>query len=230
MPPQGGGAQQAGQPGAGYPPQGAMYPPPGYPPMPPQGGGAQQAGQPGAGYPPAGYPPQGAMYPPPPYGYPPYGYPPYGYPPEPPVVQPIGSFGIDEKAFQTKIKLPKHNLSFDENKFLRLLAGSISLTKDEKKRIIEAVPKLTQYQVDELVRILEEEKRKFSELDVRHKGQLDELETKHHREWEDLEIEMSSGEVQKEEESEMEKVRAALSTGSQEKRPSNSSEQGSPSS
>ncbi|MEI7511561.1 MAG: hypothetical protein WCJ84_05370, partial [Candidatus Peregrinibacteria bacterium] len=213
-------------------PQPGAYPPPppgyGYPPQP--GYGAPQDGQnpaqPGAQTPPAGYgyAPQPGAYPPPPpgYGYPPYGggyppagyqQPPYGgaaYPPEPPVVQPIGNFGRDEKAFKTKIKLPKHNLQFDENHFLLLLAGSISLTKDEKKRIIEAVPRLTQYQVDELMRILEEEKRKFSELDVRHKQQLDELEGKHNQEWEDLEIEMSSGDAKREEEEALARARAGI--------------------
>jgi peptidoglycan hydrolase CwlO-like protein len=124
------------------------------------------------------------------------------------VTQPIGSFGRTD-GFQTKIKIPAHQLKFDENKFLRLMAGSISLTKDEKKRIIEAVPKLTQFQVDELIRILQEEKDKFSALDVKHKEQLRGLESKHAQEWEDLEMEMTAGDAKKAQEAQLAQARAA---------------------
>src|SRR6185295_3642134 len=153
-------------------------------PYPPQGGQYGYAPPPGYGYAPPppgyGYPPQAGQYgyAPPPPG---YGYPPAGYPPPPvdqgPVV-PSGSFGRDDKSFKTTIKIPAHNLTFDENRFLCLLAGSISLTMDEKWRIIQAVQKMSQYQVDELMNILEEQKRKFSELDMKHKEQLRELEKK----------------------------------------------------
>jgi hypothetical protein len=124
-------------------------------------------------------------------------------------VKPIGNFGRED-TFQTSIKLPENNLNFDDNLFLRLLAGSISLTKDEKRRVIEAVPRLTQQQVDELIRILQEEKSKFSELDVKHKDQLKALENQHKVEWEALEAEMMSEEQAEEEESEAEAIRAKL--------------------
>jgi len=217
QPPMGGaqGAQGAGgydpaQYGYGPPPPGYGYPPAGYPPPPP-----------GYPYPPAqgyGYPPQqgGAAagqygYGPPPPG---YGYPPAGYPPPPPmeeqVTTPIGSFGRDEKTFKTTIKIPAHSLTFDENKFLRLLAGSISLTKDEKRRIIEAVPRLSQYQIDELIKILDEEKNKFSALDVKHKEQLNSLQKKHADDWGDLELEMAAPEKQQAEDDQAKKLRESL--------------------
>ena len=82
--------------------------------------------------------------------------------------------------------------------------------KDEKRRIIEAVPRLTQQQVDELIRILEEEKQKFSELDVQHKTQLDSLESKHLQEWRELEMEMTAGERAEQETSDAEKIRQQL--------------------
>jgi hypothetical protein len=88
--------------------------------------------------------------------------------------------------------------------------------KDEKKRIIEAVPKLTQQQVDELIRILEEEKQKFSELDMQHKDQLDNLEKKHSQEWAELEMEMTAPERQAEEDSQAEAIRAQLSGSGEE--------------
>lgn len=85
------------------------------------------------------------------------------------------------------VTVPAHpNTQFDEQKFLTLLRGSISLTRDEKWRIIQAVPKLSQFQVDELQKILEEERRKFSELSPKHLLQLMRLEQKHAQDWQDL--------------------------------------------
>jgi len=85
------------------------------------------------------------------------------------------------------IAIPAHpNTTFDEQKFLTLLRGSISLTRDEKWRIIQAIPKLSQFQVDELQKILEEERRKFSELSPKHLAQLQKLEQKHAADWKDL--------------------------------------------
>ncbi len=188
IPPQG---QQAYNPYAQQAGQNPYAQQPAQPPMPPQGQQAynpyaQQAGQ----NPYAQQPAQPPM------------------PPQEVVTQPIGTFGMED-GFQTKIKLPAHKLQFDEKLFLKLLAGSISLTKEEKKRIIGAVPQLTQFQVDELIRILSEEKQKFSELDIKHKEQLDGLQGTHHQEWEELEAELTSGEVRAKEQDELAKARAA---------------------
>ena len=85
------------------------------------------------------------------------------------------------------IAVPGHaETQFDEQKFLTLLRGSISLTRDEKWRIIQAIPKLSQFQIDELQKILEEEKKKFSELSPKHLLQLQKLEQKHSADWGDL--------------------------------------------
>lgn len=85
------------------------------------------------------------------------------------------------------IAIPAHpQTQFDESRFLTLLRGSISLTRDEKWRIIQAVPKLSQFQIDELQKILDEEKRKFSELSPKHLLQLMRLEQKHAEDWRDL--------------------------------------------
>ena len=124
-------------------------------------------------------------------------------------VVPIGNFGKDN-SFAAKVKIPGNALNFDEEYFLRLLAGSISLTKDEKKRIIQAIPKLSQFQIDELIKILEEEKRKFSELDVKHKEQLQKLEQKHAQEWDQLEMDEEQDEKAGEDESEADDIRKSL--------------------
>lgn len=89
---------------------------------------------------------------------------------------------------EIRVKVPPHNLNFDEQYFLHLLAGSISLTKDEKVRIVESIPKLKQTQVDELVRIFEEERKKFAELGEEHVPQLEKLAKQHFEDWMDIEM------------------------------------------
>jgi hypothetical protein len=171
----------------------------GMPPPPPGQGNPMAGGMPPP--PPGqGNPMAGGMPPPPP-----------GQDPavvEPPVV-PIGSFGRDD-AFSTTIVLPKHELKFDENNFLKLLAGSISLSKEEKKRIIDTVSKLSQYQIDELIKIFEEEQRKFSELDTKHKEQLQVLEQKHEAEWIALELEYQQSQQKGEEDTAADDIRKSL--------------------
>ena len=62
--------------------------------------------------------------------------------------------------------IPAHpNTTFDEANFLTLLEGSISLTMEEKQRVIDAIPRLKIEQINELISIFEEEKQKFSELE-----------------------------------------------------------------
>ncbi|WP_321490399.1 hypothetical protein [uncultured Hyphomonas sp.] len=62
--------------------------------------------------------------------------------------------------------IPAHpNTTFDEARFLTLLEGSISLTLEEKKRVITAIPRLSIEQINELISIFEEEKVKFTELE-----------------------------------------------------------------
>lgn len=85
------------------------------------------------------------------------------------------------------VVIPAHpETQFDEQVFLGLLRGSISLTRDEKWRIIQAIPKLSQFQIDELQKILDEEKYKFSQLSPKHLKHLMQLEKKHSQDWVDL--------------------------------------------
>jgi len=82
--------------------------------------------------------------------------------------------------FIAKVKIPPHpNTKFDEKKFVQLLAGSISLTITEKERIITAIPQLSQFQIDELMKIFEEEQQKFTELEKKHADQMTKLEKEH---------------------------------------------------
>ncbi len=85
------------------------------------------------------------------------------------------------------VTLPRHPQSeFDEEIFINGLRGSISLSGDEKFRIIAAIPKLSQFQVDELQNILDAERKKFSRLSPKHLLQLQRLEQKFAIEWEQI--------------------------------------------
>ena len=62
--------------------------------------------------------------------------------------------------------------TIDRATFLSLLAGSISLSKDEKGRVITTLPKLELRQVEELVRIFQEERATFQALPANQHAQL----------------------------------------------------------
>ncbi len=99
--------------------------------------------------------------------------------------------------------IPPHpNTQFDENYFLALLEGSISLTMEEKQRVIDAIPRLSIEQINELISIFEEEKQKFSELEKEFADDVAKLKAEREKE-----IEMT--ETKKEEESEADADAAA---------------------
>jgi hypothetical protein len=109
------------------------------------------------------------------------------------------------------VATPAHpETTFDEQQFLKLLRGSISLTRDEKWRIIQAIPKLSQFQIDELQKILEEEKRKFSELSPKHLLQLQRLEQKHAEDWRDLQAVVVQQGARQQEQDQAEEIRKQL--------------------
>ncbi len=81
--------------------------------------------------------------------------------------------------------IPNHpNTRFDEENFLVLLEGSISLTMEEKKRVIEAIPRLAIEQINELIKIFEEEKQKFAELEGEFKDDVEKLKNERTKEME----------------------------------------------
>ena len=109
------------------------------------------------------------------------------------------------------VVIPAHDATtFDEQKFLTLLRGSISLTRDEKWRIIQAIPKLSQYQIDELQNILEEERRKFTELSPKHLTQLMKLEQRHAQDWADLQSITQQQSVKQGDQAQADEIRKSL--------------------
>jgi formylglycine-generating enzyme required for sulfatase activity len=65
--------------------------------------------------------------------------------------------GGDDHSIILKMEIPPHQLNFNEQHFLELLSNSISLARKEKLRIVASIPKLSQYQIDDLIRIFTEE-------------------------------------------------------------------------
>ncbi len=125
----------------------------------------------------------------------------------------VANAGQNQQASQslTQVTVPPHpNTTFDEKNFLELLAGSISLTINEKKKIIEAVPQLSQFQIDELMKIFSEEKGKFAELEKKHADQISELEKQHSGSWQDLESQKEEESKQETEAKEAEDIKKQL--------------------
>lgn len=194
---QGGGQPQPAQPAGGQPQgqQPANPTPPPAAPQPPAGGGqAPMGGAPLGGMP--GSQAQGA------------GNPPAAKPEDTtPANFQLGAMFKDG----IKIKLQPHpDTQFDDDKFLMLLASSISLSKAEKKRIIDAVPKLKQWQVDELMNIFEEEKQKFAQLSKKHVPQLEKLAKQHYEDWKDLEMGQEQAGKAEEEQAKADEIRKSL--------------------
>jgi len=125
----------------------------------------------------------------------------------------VANAGQNQQASQqlTEVKIPAHsNTKFDEKLFLELLAGSISLTLIEKQRIIEAIPQLSQFQIDELMKIFKEEKGKFAELEKKHSDQIAELESQHSGSMEDVEAKQEEEAKKSIEEQEAEDIKKQL--------------------
>ncbi len=76
--------------------------------------------------------------------------------------------------------------TFDEKVFMDLLEHSLSLSTFEKKRVIDAVPTLSQFQIDELVKVFEDERVEFRKLMPTEWEIIKWLLVKAQNEWEQL--------------------------------------------
>lgn len=84
-------------------------------------------------------------------------------------------------------KIAVHPLTaFDEVKFLDLLEHSLSLSTFEKKRVIDSVPQLSQFQIDELMKVFEDERIEFRKLVATEGEIIKGLVVKAQNEWEQL--------------------------------------------
>lgn len=112
------------------------------------------------------------------------------------------------------IKLHSSKVKFDEEVFLDLLKHSLSLSTIEKKRVIDAVPTLSQFQFDELWKVFTEEREKFRELAGEHPDDIKNLLAKQQSEWLQLwdiyKMEKESKMMQNEDSSKIDDIRASL--------------------
>lgn len=81
------------------------------------------------------------------------------------------------------LKLHSEAVSVDVELFSDLLKHSLSLNTMEKKRVIDAIPTLSQFQFDELSKVFTEEREKFRELAKDHPEDIKKLLTKQQSEW-----------------------------------------------
>ncbi len=84
------------------------------------------------------------------------------------------------------INLHSVEVEVDTSNFLDLLKFSLSLNTLEKKRVIDAVPTLSQFQFDELTKVFSEEREKFRELAKEHPEDIKKLVWKQQKEWIEL--------------------------------------------
>lgn len=81
------------------------------------------------------------------------------------------------------LKLHSESVTVESETFMDLLKHSLSLNTMEKKRVIDAVPTLSQFQFDELTKVFTEEREKFRELAKDHPEDIKKLLVKQQTEW-----------------------------------------------
>jgi len=82
-----------------------------------------------------------------------------------------------------------HPLSeFDEIYFLDLLEHSLSLSVSEKKRVVDAIPTLSQFQLDELHKVFEDEREEFKKLLSKEGDVIRDLVIKAKEGWDQLRV------------------------------------------
>lgn len=84
------------------------------------------------------------------------------------------------------IKLHSEEIEIDAENFSDLLKFSLSLNTMEKKRVVEAIPSLSQFQFDELIKVFTEERVKFKGLAAEHPDDIKKLVAKQQAEWIEL--------------------------------------------
>ncbi len=101
--------------------------------------------------------------------------------PPPPPPRPKTS---NDEVFQRFLVHPL--TTFDETSFMDLLEHSLSLSTFEKKRVIDAIPTLSQFQIDELIKVFDDERVEFRKLMPTEGEIIKGLVVKAQNEWEQL--------------------------------------------
>ncbi len=106
-----------------------------------------------------------------------------------------------------KVTIHSNNPSIDTDRFLKLLAQSISLSKAEKLRIINSFPSLSDFQINELIRIFQDEEQEFAKLPEKNVPELERLAKKHALDWESIEHDLQQDALKAEELKKQEEIR-----------------------
>ncbi len=119
-----------------------------------------------------------------------------------------------DKIILKLIKLHAKWIFIDSENFLDLLKHSLSLDTPEKKRVVDAVPTLSQFQFDELTKVFTEEREKFRELAKKHPDDIKKLLAKQQKEWLELgdiyEAELREKEKASQEQNKIDDIKASL--------------------
>lgn len=86
-------------------------------------------------------------------------------------------------SLKTLMLIPKNDLRFNEVEFMTLLRESLSLSIDEKERIIDSLGSLSQFQIDELIKIFLKEQIDFVGLHESHRDQINSLRVTHRQDF-----------------------------------------------
>ena len=112
------------------------------------------------------------------------------------------------------LKWHSPEVSVDEVHFLDLLKFSLSLNTMEKKRVLDAVPTLSQFQFDELTKVFTEERDKFKDLAKEHPDDIKKLVWKQQSEWIELwdlyKSELENKSVESENQTKIDDIKAQL--------------------
>lgn len=96
------------------------------------------------------------------------------------------SFKEVDSLILKKISEHENWIVLDKMYFLDLLKNSLSLDVSDKKRVIDSIPTLSQFQFDELIKVFLEEREKFRELNKNHPEDIKKLLEKQKKDWVNL--------------------------------------------
>lgn len=112
------------------------------------------------------------------------------------------------------LKLHSEEIEVNAQEFLELLKYSLSLNTMEKKRVVDAVPTLSQFQFDELTKVFTEERVKFKELAKEHPDDIKKLVAKQKAEWTELwdlyKLEKENKTIENENQNKIDDIKAGL--------------------
>ena len=93
--------------------------------------------------------------------------------------------------------LDEIHVKYDE--LVKLVLGSESIDNNEKQYWFDIMPSMNDNQVDRLFNILETERRKLEELELKYQEEIKALNEKHLIEWQDFQLKDSKKRIQEEE-------------------------------